>query len=135
MTTPVGKWRTARVAAVVTWLYVAAFGLPALPVAVYVRDRGRLPTFMDLFPMYGGPWSETVRQETLTMLLMAFAVLAIVVAWSGFLLWRRPRTGAIINLALLPVEAVFWFGFALPLPWASGIIRVVLGTRAWRSSS
>ncbi len=100
---------------------------------MYLQDRGRLPTFMDLFPMYGGPWSETIPQERLVILLISFAILTAVAAWSGLLLRRGRRAGAIVNLAALPLEAVFWFGFALPLPWVIGIIRIVLVTRAWRS--
>jgi hypothetical protein len=51
-----GSFKT-RTAAVVTWVCVAAFGIPAIPVAVYLVQRGTLPTFFDLFEMYGGPWS------------------------------------------------------------------------------
>jgi hypothetical protein len=38
-------------------------------------------------------------------------------------------------VALLPVEAVFWVGFALPIPWLLGVARVVLMALAWRSLS
>ena len=38
-----------------------------------------------------------------------------------------------IAVALLPVEAVFWIGFALPIPSLLGIARVVLIALAWRS--
>jgi hypothetical protein len=33
------------------------------------------------------------------------------------------NAGAVLNLGLLPVEAVFWIGFALPVPWLFGIAR------------
>jgi hypothetical protein len=38
----------------------------------------------------------------------------------------------VIAVALLPVEAVFWVGFALPIPWLLGVARVVLIVLAWR---
>jgi hypothetical protein len=56
-----------------------------------------------------------------------------VAAWSAWLLWNGSRTGAVINLLLLPVEAIFWIGFALPIPWVIGITRVVLIAVAWSS--
>ena len=48
----------ARAAAVVTWAYAAGFGVPTVPVAVYLVQRGRLPSFLGLFDMYAGPWSN-----------------------------------------------------------------------------
>ena len=39
----------------------------------------------------------------------------------------------LINLAILPFEAVFWLGFALPFPWLIGIARAGLLAIAWRS--
>ena len=46
---------SARAAAIVTWAYAAGFGVPALPVAAYVQNTGRLPSFLGLFDMFGGP--------------------------------------------------------------------------------
>lgn len=125
--------RSARVAAVLTWGYVAGFGLCVIPVSAYLQATGRLPSFFGLFAMYGGPWSSSTSDETFSQLLYAFFALQLVVAWSGRLLWRGERHGAILNLLTLPAEAVFWVGFALPLPWVSGIARIVLLAVAWRS--
>jgi hypothetical protein len=125
--------RSAHTAAVVTWLYAAGFGLATIPVAVYLRERGKLPTFIGLFEMYGGPWSARVTNATFTVLLLAFLVVSLVTAWSAWLVWNGSRSGAVLNLILLPVEAVFWIGFALPIPWLLGAARVVLIALAWKS--
>ena len=123
----------ARIAAVVTWVYAGGFGLAAIPVAVYLKRRGSLPTFMGAFEMYGGPWSARVTDATFVVLLMAFLVVCAAAGWMGWLLWGGSRLGAILGLALLPVEAVFWIGFALPIPWFLGLARVVLIALAWNS--
>src|SRR5919106_4769235 len=128
-----GREKPARAVSVLTWIYAAAFGFPAVPVALYLRSRGALPTFMDLFPMYGGPWSSSMRSTSLISALIAFLVITLIAAWSGWLLWQGSRLGAIVNVALLPLEAVFWIGFALPIPWLVGSGRVLLVARAWRS--
>ena len=48
---------SARTAAVVTWVYAAAFGVPAVPVSTDVVQNGPLPTLWGLFEMYGpGRW-------------------------------------------------------------------------------
>ncbi len=112
-----------RVAAVITWTYTAGFGISAVPVAVYLHKRGTLPWFEDLFPMYGGPWSSRLDINTFTAALVAFLVVTLVASWTGWLLWRGSTRGALANLALLPIEAVFWFGFALPFPFVGGVAR------------
>ncbi len=125
--------RSAHVGALLIWAYAAGFAVPVAYVAPYLVRNGRLPTFFDLFPMYGGPWSTRVGTGTFVALLISFAALALAVAWAGWLVWQGSRTGAVLSLALLPVEAVFWIGFALPIPWALGIARVVFLALAWKS--
>ena len=124
-----------RAAAVVTWSYVAMFGIPAVPVSIHLAENGRLPTLWGLFEMYGGPWSSTSSEDRLIALLLLFSALTLAAAGSSWLLWTRRRGGAVSNLALLPAEAVFWVGFALPMPWLFGIARVVLISQAWRTPS
>ena len=125
--------RTSRAAAVVTWTYAAGFGLPAIPVAGYLLAHGRLPTFVNLFEMYGGPWSARVDKESFIALLAVFSAGTAVTSWSGWLLWRGRKSGAVLNLALIPVEAVFWLGFALPLPWLAAVARTALVAASWSS--
>ena len=117
--------RAARTAAVVTWVYAAGFGIPAVPVAIYVVRRGYLPWFAGLFPMYGGPWSSR-SLDLFVVMLIVFSALMLVVSYAAWLVWRGSRTGVVVALVLLPVEAVFWIGFALPFPWPIGIVRAAL---------
>jgi hypothetical protein len=125
----------ARIDAVVTWVYAAGFGLPAIPIAIYHLNTGRLPMFFDLFPMYGGRWSGRFSPGVFAALLIAFLLVLIVTAFAAWLVWRGLRVGAVLSLALLPLEIVFWIGFDLPVPWAFGAARVVLLLLAWNSLS
>jgi hypothetical protein len=106
----------AKAAAIVTWAYAACFGLPAIPVAVYLLRTGRLPLLFDAFPVYGGPWYDSGQPEGFAAQLGAFLVMMLVVSWGGWLLWRGSRAGAGVAVATIPVEALFWHGFALPIP-------------------
>ena len=124
-----------RATAIVTWIYAAGFGLSTIPVAIYLRQRGRLPTFFDMFEMYGGPWSARASQGTFELLLIAFLVVMLIVAWTAWLVWNGSTTGAILALALIAIEIVFWIGFALPIPWLLGAARVVLLLLGWKSLS
>lgn len=124
--------RKARIAAVLTWIYAVAFGVPAVPVSVYLLQHGELPMFMDLFPMFGGPW-DVVEEGAFVMLLMGFLAVVLAAVWAAWLAWKGLRAGVVLGLALLPVEAVFWFGFALPFPWLFGAARALLYALALRS--
>ena len=44
----------------------------------------------------------------------------------------RQTLGALLESGLLPVEAVFWYGFGLPIPPLLAIVRVVLTALAWQ---
>lgn len=122
----------ARIAAVLTWIYAVSFGVPAVPVSIYLLQHGELPIFMGLFPMYGGPW-DVVEDGAFIALLMGFLVVILAAAWVAWLAWKGIRAGVVLGLALLPVEAVFWFGFALPFPWLFGAARALLYAVALRS--
>jgi len=125
--------RSARAAAVLTWTYVAAFGSPVIPNVAYLLQNGTLPAFLDMFTMYGGPFSVRLSDGALVAALLAFLVITLVAAWAAWLVWNGSTVGAIVGLALLPLEAVFWIGFALPLPWLIGLARLALVALAWKS--
>jgi hypothetical protein len=127
--------RFARIDAVVTWVYAAGFGLPAIPIAIYHLNTGGLPTFFGMFAMYGDRWSDRFTPGVFAALLVAFLLVLIVTSFAAWLVWRGLRVGAVMSLALLPVEIVFWIGFDLPVPWFVGIARVVLLLLAWNSLS
>ena len=123
----------AHVYAVLTWIYAAGFGIAAAPVTIYLLRRGTLPEFLGLFPMYGGPWSSRLGDGIFAVLLIAFLMMTLVASWAAWLVWNGSKAGAVISLVLLPVEAIFWLGFALPIPWIFGIARAALLVLAWKS--
>ena len=120
-----------RTAALVTWAYAAMFGVPAVPVAIFLAEKGRLPSLWGLFDMYAGPWSSRFADDRVIALLLVYFGLVLAAVLSGWQLWEMRKAGAVLNLGLLPVEAVFWIGFALPVPWLFGIARVALVSLAW----
>jgi hypothetical protein len=120
-----------RTGAVVTWVYAAMFGVPAVPVAIFVAENSRLPSLWGLFDMYGGPWSTRFADDRVIALLLVYAALVLAAVISGWLLWKLRKAGAVLNLGLMPIEAFFWIGFALPVPWLFGIARVALVCLAW----
>jgi hypothetical protein len=125
----------AHVYAVLTWLYSAGFGLATIPVARFLLRRGRLPIFAGLFEAYGGPWFARFPARTFALILMTFLIVTLLAAWGGWEVWTGSKSGAILSLALLPIEAIFWIGFALPIPWIIGVARITFLVLAWQSLS
>jgi hypothetical protein len=104
-----------RVAAVLHWFIALGFGVFCLPAIRNLLAGRDIPIVMG-FPAYGrGPF-ERVGLPTTVPLLAAFLLVCILEALAGVLLWGGYRSGAILSLVLLPAGAVFWWGFALPIP-------------------
>jgi hypothetical protein len=80
----------------------------------------------------GGPFYFNFSRGTFVALLGASMLLAFAQAWAAWLLWAGKRSGALLEFGLLPVEAAFWYGFALPIPPLLAIARLVLTALAWR---
>ena len=122
-----------RIAAALTMFVALGFGLPAPWVILRLRRTGALPTFFDLFPLYGGPAFARVSHTTFSMMLGSFAVVLALDLIAGWLLWKGDRAGAVLTLALVPVEAVYWAAFALPIPPVMAVVRIALIAVGWRA--
>ena len=100
----------------------ACAGFPAI--ASVARGDG-VWTFFG-YPTYGhGPF-ERIGIPTTVPLLVAFLLVALAEVGVGVLLWTRRPAAPVAALVLLPVEMVFWIGFALPYGPVLGLLRTVL---------
>jgi hypothetical protein len=121
-----------KAAALLTWATALGFGLPCVYAIWYLADRGRVWTFLG-FPTYGqGPFAD-IGIESTVPLLIAFLLVCIAELVAGSLLWHNRRAGALLALALLPLELAFWIGFALPLGPVLAVPRTALVLLAWSS--
>jgi hypothetical protein len=123
-----------KAAAALAWAAGLGFGLPCIYAIWHLADRGYVWTFLG-FPTYGrGPFEDIGIQTTVPLIVLFLLVCAAELI-TGSLLWHRRRAGAVLALALLPVEFTFWIGFALPLGPVLGLARAVLVLLAWPSLS
>ena len=97
----------------------------------WVAVRGRLPVLPYIGEPNGGPFYTALPHPAFIVLLGLSLVLGIVQVTAGVLLWNGQRPGAVLQFVLLPIEAVFWYGFDLPIPPVFALIRVVLVLLAW----
>ena len=97
-----------KASAALMWLVAAGFGIPAPFVASYLLRERTLPGFMGLFPMYGRGMFERFSPVVFAVLIGLFTALCALEALAGWLLWHGEQLGALITIALLPIEVVFW---------------------------
>jgi hypothetical protein len=114
-----------RVAAVLSVVLGLGFGLPGVFGAIHLSRTGEVWTFMG-FPTYGGGPFERFGIGSGVALVVAFVVVCAAELVVGVLLWTDAPHAALVSLLLLPVELVFWIGFALPFGPPLGLARVVL---------
>ena len=75
------------------------------------------------FKAFGGGSFERRGSNAMVGLLAAFFVVCVLEGVAGWLLWGGHTSGAILALALVPIGAFFWWGFALPIPPLFAVAR------------
>ena len=123
-----------RAAAVLCWFNAVGFGAFCVPAIVRVAAGKDIPMVMG-FPAYGrGPFEAHGISSTVP-LLAGFLVVCVLEGVAGWLLWGGHQSGAILALVLLPFGAVYWWGFALPIPPIFSIARTALIVAGWQGLS
>ena len=119
-----------RVGAGLLWFIGLSFGGPAVWCAVRVASGQDLPMTMG-FRAFDGPFAARFDDARMAALLLAFAAVCLADIVAGVLLWRHSMVGAWLALATLPLGAVFWYGFALPIPPMAALVRSLLIWKGW----
>jgi hypothetical protein len=120
-----------QAAALLLWIVAAGWALPAPWLMWWVVGRGRLPVLPIIGEPNGGPFYLKLPRRVFVGLLAVSFALGIAQAWAGWLLWNGERSGALFQFGLLPVEAVFWYGFEIPIPPVLAVVRLILIALAW----
>ena len=114
-----------RAAGVCSLVLGLGFGLPGVYGAWYYARQGQVWTFLG-FPTYGDGHFERWGFPTNVALLLGFVAVCAAEVVVGVLLWGGSTIAPWLALALLPVELLFWIGFALPFGPLLGLARTAL---------
>ena len=116
-------------------VYIDAFGwlIGVIPTLYYAFSHRTLPTVGGI-RLLGGSF-ETLGIEALIVAGIVYVVVSALKIMAAYWLWNSRIDGAVLELILLGLSTVFWYGFALPFGPPLGITQVVLLALVWRTLS
>lgn len=121
-----------KTASVLSWLLGIGFGLPCI-YGIWHMYKGKGIAYVMGFPSYGhGPF-EKIGIYTSIPLLFSFLVVCVLQCLAGQLVWNADKGGALLSLAIIPLEMFFYIGFALPFGPPLVAIRTILILLSWSS--
>jgi hypothetical protein len=104
-------------------------GVP--PTLFYALKRRALPELGGIRLM-GGPF-EALGLDGLIVSGLIFTVVSALKLLAAYWVRAGRLDGAVLELILLGLSAIFWYGFALPLGPIVGTVQVAVLLLAWRS--
>ncbi len=102
-----------------------------VPTLYYAFNHRSLPTLGGI-RLLGGPF-ENLGIDALIVAGIGYIIVSALKILAAYWLWHARLDGAVLELILLGLSAIFWYGFALPLGPLLGIIQVVLLVLVWGS--
>lgn len=100
--------------------------LPTLRYALTYRD---LPTLAGI-RLLSGPF-EALGIDGLIVAGLVYVVVSALKLLAAYWVWNMRWDGAALELILLGLSAIFWYGFALPFGPVAGIPQVILIALVW----
>jgi hypothetical protein len=119
-----------KIAAICLWMGGLGFGLPCL-YAMWSLMEGKGIARLMGYPTYGeGPF-EKIGVHTTIPLLLGFFLVCGLECVAGWGVWNANKGSAVLSFAIIPVELLFYIGFALPFGPPFLILRVILLFISW----
>jgi hypothetical protein len=124
--------RTSRLYALIVLVIIDALGwaIGALLPLQYALTNRRLPTAMGI-RLLSGPF-EALGIDALIVAGLLFVTISVLKLLPAYWLWTLRRDGAVLELILLALSVVFWYGFALPFGPPGGVAQVALIALVWK---
>ena len=108
-----------------------AWSLGVLPVLRHAMNHGELPK-MAGFTALSGPF-EALGLNSLVVAGIVFVAISLLKLLAAYWVSNLRMDGIVLELILLGISAIFWYGFALPLGPLGGLVEIVLMALTWRT--
>jgi hypothetical protein len=102
-----------------------------VPTLYYALSQKLLPTIGGI-RLLGGPF-EKLGIDALIVAGIGYIIISALKILAGYWLDQSRQDGAVLEIILLGLSVIFWYGFELPLGPIFGIIQAVLLVFAWKS--
>jgi len=124
--------RTPLVTALTILIIIDALGwaLGVLPTLQYALTHGKLPTVAGIRAL-SGPF-EALGINTLIVAGLVFVAVSLLKLLAAYWTWNLRMDGPVLELILLGISAIFWYGFALPFGPIGGLAQIVVMALAWK---
>lgn len=119
------------VLSIVVYLDASMWLVGVVPTLYYAFTHRVLPTVGGI-KLMGGPF-ERLGLDALIVAGIGYIIVSALKILAAYWIWGSRKDGAVFEVILLGLSAIFWYGFALPLGPLLGLIQVVLMALAWRS--
>jgi len=106
------------------------FGI--LPPMYYAYIHRSFPTWMGIKLLDGGPFGK-LGIEAAILAGIIFIIVSALKLLAAYWVWNSRMDGAILELILLGLSAIFWYGFALPFGPPIGVAQIILFILCWGS--
>lgn len=125
--------RTSLIALTTVVIVIDALGwaFATLPVLRYALAHRELPTVGGI-RLLSGPL-EALGIEAIISTGIVFVVVSGLKLLAAYWLWQARIDGAILEIILLGLSAIFWYAFQLPFGPLIGVIQIVLLAFVWSS--
>ena len=100
-----------------------------LPALKYALTHRSLPTIGPI-RLLAGP-VEALGIEAVIVTGLVFVVVSALKLLAAYWLWQSRLDGAVLELILLGLSAIFWYAFELPFGPIGGVPQVILIVLAW----
>lgn len=101
-----------------------------LPTLQYAVAHKSLPTIAGGIKALSGPF-EALGMDAFIVAGVIFVTIGALKFLAAYWLWNLRLDGALLQLILLGVSAIFWYGFAVPYGPLLGIPQAILIVFAW----
>lgn len=100
-----------------------------LPTLKYALNQRVLPTVGPI-RLLAGPM-EALGIEAVIVTGLVFVVVSALKLLAAYWLWQSRLDGAVFELILLGLSAIFWYAFDLPFGPIAGIAQIILIVLVW----
>ena len=106
--------------------------LGIIPPLIYTYKHYDYPVVLGIKLLGGGPFDK-LGIETVILAGIVFIIISLLKLLAAYWLWHFRLDGAVLELILLAVSAIFWYGFYLPFGPLIGLPEIVLIILNWNA--